>query len=104
MYQSQIGRLQLIFFFSLFGLALVLTLHTIHCKVTFTCVLSDPREKIRTIPRLQKPSPDHLLFLHWRKLFFLTSVLIPEGIWGCPQPLTLVPYIVTSTPGVLGGC
>lgn len=59
------------FFLSLFGLALVLTLHTIHCKVTFTCVLSDPREKIRTIPWLQNSSPGHLLFLHWCKLFFL---------------------------------
>lgn len=86
MYQSQIGRLQLNIFFSLFGLALVLTLHTIHCKVTFTCVLSGPREKIRTIPQLQKPSPAHLPFLHWHKLFFLTSVLITEGIWGCLSP------------------
>lgn len=102
-YQSQIGRLQLIFF-SLFGLAVVLALHTIHCKVTFTCVLSDPCEKIRTISRLQNPSAGHLLFLHWCKLFFLASVLFTADIWGCLQLLTLVPYIVRSTPGLLGGC
>lgn len=41
-------------FFSLFVLALVLTPHTIHCKVTLTCTVSDRHEKIRTIPRITK--------------------------------------------------
>lgn len=101
-YQSQIRRLQLIFFLPLWvGLGSNPVHHSLQSDFhlcAFWC------EKIRTIPWLQNPSPGHLLFLHWCKLFFLTSVLFTADIWGCLQPLTLVPYNVTSTPGVLGGC
>lgn len=72
-----------------------------HHSLTFTYVLPDPHEKVRTIPQLQNPSPGHLLFLHCCKLFFLTSVLITAGIWGCLQPLTLLPFTLSCQ---LKGC
>lgn len=72
-----------------------------HHSLTFTCVLPDPHQKMRTIPRFQNPSPGHLLFLHWGNLFFLTYVLLTAGIWGCLQPLTLVPFTLSCQ---LKGC
>lgn len=92
-YQSQRGRLQLICFF--LPVWVGLGSNPAHHSWTFTCVFPDPHEKMRTIPRLQNLSAGHSLFLHCCKLFFLTSVLITADIWGCLQPLTLVPFTLS---------
>lgn len=87
-------------FFSLFVLTLVLIPHTIQCKVTFTCMLSDPREEIGIIPMVTKKSHQVTNWSQTHTAFLCLS----QRAFRAALSLTLAPHTVISVQRVPGGC